>query len=66
MAEIKINLEPNQITILDKAFKTLNRFNWVKALRVAGLVSSDEAEDLKTALASLAQQITEGNDGKEG
>jgi hypothetical protein len=63
MSTYNIDLEPGQATILLKAFKTLDRFNWVKYIRAAGLVSASEADDLRAALHSLAKQLNGEEDG---
>lgn len=65
MKAIQLKLEDAQVEVLTKAFKTLNRFNWIKALRAAGFVTADEAEHLKSALHSLADQLGGGNDAKQ-
>lgn len=65
MSKITLNLETNEVEVLTKAFKTLNRFNWIKALRAAGFVKADEADSLKTALQSLADQLEAAPNEKE-
>jgi len=64
MKTINLKLENAQVEVLTKAFKTLNRFNWIKALKAAGFVTADEAENLKSALSSLADQLGGGTDAK--
>jgi hypothetical protein len=63
--EIQLKLEDAQVEVLTKAFKTLNRFNWIKMLKATGFVSAEEAVNLQGALQSLADQLQGDTDGKE-
>ena len=55
--KITIDLDTKQIETLNKAFTTLNKFNWTRALRAFGMVTSDEADLLRESLQNLSDQI---------
>ena len=55
--KITIDLDTKEIETLNKAFTTLNKFNWTRALRALGMVTSDEADLLRESLQNLADQI---------
>jgi len=60
----QVALDDAEREVLIKAFKTLNRFNWIKALQATGFVSSAEGGALKSALQSLGEQIEGASDGE--
>jgi hypothetical protein len=55
--KITIDLDIKQIETLNKAFTTLNRFNWTRALRAIGMVTNEEGDLLRDSLHDLADQI---------
>ena len=55
--KITIDLDTKQIETLNKAFTTLNKFNWTRALRALGMVTIDEADLLRESLHNLSDQI---------
>jgi argininosuccinate lyase len=62
--EIQLKLEDVQVEVLTRAFKTLNRFNWIKMLKATGFVSAEDAVSLEGALQSLADQLEKDDDGE--